>query len=162
MALWIKSIMLLVGLINFAPIIGVLSQEQLEKLYGIPIQGQDMLILMRHRAVLLGLVGGLLVMEGDRIVGIITERDYARNVILKGKTSPETPVRDIMTAKVVCVTSDQTIVDCLEMMTEKRIRHLPVVDDDRLVGLVSIGDLVKRIIDEQRATIEELRNTSQS
>lgn len=91
-------------------------------------------------------VGGLLVMEGEKIVGIITERDYTRNVILKGKTSPETPVRDIMTANVICVTPEQTILDCLEIMTEKRVRHLPVVDNDRLVGMVSIGDLVKRII----------------
>ena len=91
-------------------------------------------------------VGGLLVMEGDEIVGIISERDYTRNVILKGKTSPETPVRDIMTANVICATPEQTILDCLEIMTEKRVRHLPVVDTDRLVGMVSIGDLVKRII----------------
>lgn len=91
-------------------------------------------------------IGGLLVMEGEKIVGIITERDYARNVILKGKTSPETPVRDIMTANVICVTPEETILDCLEIMTEKRVRHLPVVDTDRLVGMVSIGDLVKRII----------------
>jgi CBS domain-containing protein len=103
-------------------------------------------------------VGGLLVMEGEKIVGIITERDYARNVILKGKKSPETPVRDIMTGNVTCATPEQTISECLEIMTEKRVRHLPVVDNDRLVGMVSIGDLVKRIISDQKTTIEELQN----
>jgi CBS domain-containing protein len=103
-------------------------------------------------------VGGLLVMEGEKIVGIITERDYARNVILKGKKSPETPVRDIMTGNVTCATPEQTISECLEIMTEKRVRHLPVVDNDRLIGMVSIGDLVKRIISDQKTTIEELQN----
>ena len=103
-------------------------------------------------------VGGLLVMEGEKIVGIITERDYARNVILKGKKSPETPVRDIMTGDVTCATPEQTISECLEIMTEKRVRHLPVVDNDRLVGMVSIGDLVKRVISDQKTTIEELQN----
>lgn len=103
-------------------------------------------------------VGGLLVMEGEKIVGIITERDYARNVILKGRTSPETPVRDIMTGNVTCATPEQTISECLEIMTEKRVRHLPVVDNDQLVGMVSIGDLVKRIISDQKTTIEELQN----
>ncbi len=96
-------------------------------------------------------VGGLLVMEGDQIVGIVTERDYARNVILKGKTSPETPVREIMTTDVICVTSTQTVVGCLQIMTEKRVRHLPVVDDDQLVGMVSIGDLAKQIVNDNKA-----------
>jgi len=96
-------------------------------------------------------VGGLLVMEGDQIVGIITERDYARNVVLKGKTSPETPVREIMTANVICVTSEKTATDCLQIMTEKRVRHLPVVDDGELVGMVSIGDIAKQIVIEANA-----------
>ncbi len=107
-------------------------------------------------------VGGLLVMQGDEIVGIISERDYTRNVILKRRTSPETPVRDIMTADVICVTPEQTVVDCLEIMTEKRIRHLPVVDNGRAVGMISIGDLVKKIISDQKTTIEELQNTHQT
>lgn len=96
-------------------------------------------------------VGGLLVMEGDQIVGIITERDYTRNVILKGKASSETPVREIMTANVVYVAPEQTVIDCLRIMTEKRVRHLPVLDNDRLVGMVSIGDLVKQIVNDQHA-----------
>jgi len=106
-------------------------------------------------------VGGLLVMDGETIVGIITERDYTRNVILKGKTSPETPVRDIMTADVICVAPEKSISECLEIMTEKRVRHLPVVDKDRLVGMVSIGDLVKQIIDDQKTTIAELQSSGQ-
>ena len=104
--------------------------------------------------------GGLLVVEDERIVGIITERDYTRNVILKGKTSPETPVRDIMTADVICVSPDETVTECLEIMTEKHVRHLPVVEDNQLAGMVSIGDLVKRIIADQKTAIEELKGNA--
>lgn len=104
--------------------------------------------------------GGLLVVEGERVVGIITERDYTRNVILKGKTSPETPVRDIMTADVICVSPDETVAECLEIMTEKHVRHLPVVEDNQLAGMVSIGDLVKRIIADQKTAIEELKGNA--
>ena len=107
-------------------------------------------------------VGGLLVLEDEKIVGIITERDYTRNVILKGKTSPETAVRDIMSGNVICATPEQSIFECLEIMTEKRVRHLPVMDNDRLAGMVSIGDLVSRIISDQKAAIEELQKTNQS
>jgi len=107
-------------------------------------------------------VGGLLVLEGGDIAGIITERDYTRNVILKGKTSPETPVRDIMSENVICVTPEQSILECLEIMSEKRIRHLPVVENDQLVGMISIGDLVKRIISDQTNIIAELQKASQS
>ncbi len=101
-------------------------------------------------------IGALVVLVGDQIVGIITERHYARNVILEGKSSPETPVRDIMTTPVVCARTDQTIPECMAVMTEERVRHLPVVDQNRLVGLVSIGDLVKSIIADQEFTIEQL------
>ena len=104
--------------------------------------------------------GGLLVVEDERVVGIITERDYTRNVILKGKTSPETPVRDIMTADVICVSPDETVTECLEIMTEKHVRHLPVVQDNQLAGMVSIGDLVKRIIADQKTAIEELKGNA--
>jgi len=101
-------------------------------------------------------IGSLVVLEGDKIVGIITERRYARNVILKGKSSLETPVRNIMETRVVCARTDQTIEECMAVMTNKRIRHLPVVDQKRLVGLVSIGDLVKSAIADQKFTIEQL------
>jgi len=101
-------------------------------------------------------IGSLVVLEDDKIVGIITERHYARNVILKGKSSPDTPVRDIMTTRVVCARPAQTVQECMAVMTERRVRHLPVVDHKRLIGLVSIGDLVKHIIADQEFTIEQL------
>ncbi|MDH3380140.1 MAG: CBS domain-containing protein [Gammaproteobacteria bacterium] len=101
-------------------------------------------------------IGSLVVLVDDQIVGIITERHYARQVILEGKSSPETPVRDIMNTHVVCARTDQTIPECMAVMTEKRVRHLPVVGQNRLVGLVSIGDLVKSIIADQEFTIEQL------
>lgn len=103
-------------------------------------------------------VGALLVLENERLVGIISERDYARKVILKGKTSMDTPVREIMTANVVTVRPDQTIDDCMTLMTEKRIRHLPVLEGEQLVGVISIGDVVKAIISQQEFVIEQLEN----
>ncbi len=103
-------------------------------------------------------IGSLVVIEDDRPVGIFSERDYARNVYLKGKSSPETPVRDIMAAPVICVRPDQSVNECMALMTQKRIRHLPVMDDDELVGMVSIGDLVKSVIAEQQFTIEQLEH----
>ncbi len=101
-------------------------------------------------------IGSLVVLVDDHIVGIITERHYARNVILEGKSSLETPVRDIMTTPVVCARTDQTIPECMAVMTKERVRHLPVVDQNRVVGLVSIGDLVKSIIADQEFKIEQL------
>ena len=101
-------------------------------------------------------IGALLVMEGGKIVGIITERDYARKIILMGRSSKETPVRVIMTSEVMYVRPDHTNDECMALMTENRIRHLPVMDNDKLIGLLSIGDLVKDIISEQRFTIEQL------
>ena len=101
-------------------------------------------------------VGSLLVMDGDGLVGIVTERHYARDVMLKGRTSPQTLVRDIMETQVACVDPDQTVEACLSLMTEERVRHLPVVNGGRVVGIVSIGDLVKSVIDEQQFTIGQL------
>ena len=101
-------------------------------------------------------VGALLVIEGVKVVGIITERDYARKVILMSRSSKETPVCDIMTADVMYVRPDQTNEDCMALMTENRLRHLPVMDNGKLVGLISIGDLVKDIISEQKFIIEQL------
>ncbi len=103
-------------------------------------------------------IGALLVMEGDAIVGIITERDYARKIALMGRTSVETVVREVMTTSVLCVRSSQTSEQCMQLMTDKRLRHLPVVDDGRLVGMISIGDLVKDIISEQKFIIEQLEH----
>jgi len=101
-------------------------------------------------------IGAVIVTEGDEIVGIMTERDYARKVVLMDRSSKETPVRDIMTSHVRYVRPDQTTDDCMALMTEKRMRHLPVIDDGRLVGMISIGDLVKNIISEQQFTIQQL------
>jgi CBS domain-containing protein len=103
-------------------------------------------------------IGALLVMEGEEIVGIITERDYARKTILLGRASKETLVRVIMTSEVMYVRPDQTSEECMALMTENRVRHLPVMDDGKLIGLLSIGDLVKDIISEQRFTIEQLEH----
>jgi CBS domain-containing protein len=103
-------------------------------------------------------VGALLVVEGGRLIGILSERDYARKVILKGKSSRDTPVREIMSSHVLYVRPAQTIEDCMALMTDKRVRHLPVLDEDRLVGVISIGDVVKAIIAEQEFMIEQLQN----
>jgi CBS domain-containing protein len=103
-------------------------------------------------------VGALIVMEGGRIAGILSERDYARKVILHGKSSHDLQVRDIMTAKVVTVHPGQTVEECMALMTEKRIRHLPVTEGERLIGVLSIGDLVKEVIAEQRQTIQQLES----
>ena len=101
-------------------------------------------------------VGALLVMDGDKMAGILSERDYARKVVLSGKVSRETAVSEIMTPKVFTVHPDQTIEECMEMMTAKRVRHLPVVERDHVVGMISIGDVVRDIIFRQRETIKGL------
>lgn len=101
-------------------------------------------------------VGALVVMERDRVIGIISERDYARNVILKGKSSKELAVREIMTSRVVCVRPEQSMEECMELITDKHIRHLPVLDDNRLVGLISIGDVLKAIIVDKEFIIGQL------
>ena len=103
-------------------------------------------------------IGSLLVKEGETIVGIVTERDYARKIALMGRTSVETLVRDVMTTSVLCVHPAQTSDECMQLMTGKRLRHLPVVDDGKLVGMISIGDLVKDIISEQKFIIEQLEH----
>lgn len=104
-------------------------------------------------------IGALLVMENDAIVGIVTERDYARKIALLGRTSAVTLVRDVMTREVLFVRPSQTSEECMALMTENRLRHLPVVTDERkLVGLISIGDLVKDIISEQKFIIEQLEH----
>ncbi|KAB2943618.1 MAG: CBS domain-containing protein [Hyphomicrobium sp.] len=101
-------------------------------------------------------VGSVLVMDRATLVGIFTERDYARNVVLKGRSSPQTLVRDIMSTELACVAPDDTVEDCMALMTETRVRHLPVVEDEAVVGVISIGDLVKSIIDDQRFMIDQL------
>lgn len=103
-------------------------------------------------------IGSLVVMDGEQVLGIITERHYARNVVLKGKASPVTPVRDIMETRVVVTRPDDTVERCMALMTEKRVRHLPVLDGEELVGIVSIGDLVKSIIGDQKFMIDQLEH----
>ena len=101
-------------------------------------------------------IGALTVVENDKLVGIISERDYARKVILKGRTSRDTLVKEIMTSSVVSVHPGQSVQECMALMTDRRIRHLPVLDGDHLVGVISIGDLVRVIIAEQQFVIEQL------
>ena len=102
--------------------------------------------------------GALLVLERDQMRGIISERDYARKVILKGKSSKDTPVKEIMSIDVVTIRPEQSIDECMALMTSKRIRHLPVLEGNKLAGMISIGDVVKAIISEQEFTIKQLEN----
>ncbi|MET0617397.1 MAG: CBS domain-containing protein [Luteibacter sp.] len=103
-------------------------------------------------------VGALVVIRGSELVGIVSERDYARKVILKDRSSRDTPVAEIMTASVVTVAADATVDECMRLCTDGRLRHLPVLDGERIVGVVSIGDLVKAVISDQKETINQLES----
>ena len=103
-------------------------------------------------------VGALLVMEGEKVVGIFSERDYARKVILQGRSSKETLVSEIMTSKLITIHPDQTVEEAMEMMTNKRVRHLPVMEDDRLMGMISIGDVLREVIYVQLAKIRDMED----
>ncbi|MBN8717657.1 CBS domain-containing protein [Thermomonas sp.] len=102
-------------------------------------------------------IGALLVMEGPELVGIVSERDYARKVVLQGRASKDTPVREIMTAQVRTVAPTDSVEHCMQLVTDRRIRHLPVLDGGRVVGVLSIGDLVKAVIEEQQQTLDQLQ-----
>ncbi len=103
-------------------------------------------------------IGSLIVMDDGKIAGIITERHYARNVMLKGRASPSTPVKDIMETNILYVRPDQSVEECMAIMTDKKIRHLPVIENQQMIGLVSIGDLVKNIISDQKFIIDQLEH----
>jgi CBS domain-containing protein len=111
----------------------------------------DAIKLMAEKA-----IGSLVVMDDGELCGILSERDYARKVIIKGRSSESTRVSEIMTATVLTTSSSQTVTDCMALMTEKRIRHLPVLEDNRVIGMISIGDLVQAIIADQQEEIEQL------
>lgn len=101
-------------------------------------------------------IGALPIMQAEKLLGIVSERDYARKIILMGRSSADTPVSQIMTTEVVTISPEDTVHRCMELMTEKRIRHLPVVEKGKLIGMISIGDLVKAVIEEQQQTIVQL------
>jgi len=103
-------------------------------------------------------IGGLLITENGKLVGIFTERDYARKLILKGKSSKDTPIGELMTPNPFTVSPDSSIDQCMQMMTDKHIRHLPVTEGDQLVGMISIGDVVRQVIQEQKSIIEHLES----
>jgi CBS domain-containing protein len=103
-------------------------------------------------------IGGLLICENGKLLGIFTERDYARKLILKGKSSKDTEIRDLMTSNLITVTPDTSVDDCMRVMTGRKIRHLPVLDNNELVGLISIGDVVRFVIEEQKSIIEHLEH----
>jgi CBS domain-containing protein len=103
-------------------------------------------------------IGGVVVLDGDKLVGILTERDYARRVVLLGRASRELPVMEIMTKDVVCVTPERTIEECMALMTEKRVRHLPVLEQNMVIGVISIGDVVKATIAEREFEIAQLQS----
>jgi len=119
--------------------------------------GPDEAVLVAVRMMADRHIGALLVMNGNELAGIVSERDYARKIILQGRASSETPIRDIMTSPVVTVGPNDSIDTCMRVCTERRIRHLPVVDGGKVVGVLSIGDLVKAVISAQSQEIEQLQ-----
>ena len=138
----------------------MLSVQQLldQKPKGVHAIAPDEPVLAAIRKMAEHHIGALLVMSGDRMVGIVSERDYARKVVLLGRSSTETKVDAIMSSKVISVEPRQDAHDCMRLMTDKRIRHLPVVQGDRVVGVLSIGDLVRAVIEEQERTIADLES----
>ena len=119
--------------------------------------GPDEPVLAAVQAMADRYIGALLVMRGDELVGIVSERDYARKIVLKGRSSSATPVRDIMTSPVISVSPADSVDTCMRLCTDSRVRHLPVVDGGKVIGVVSIGDLVKAVINEQGEQIEQLQ-----
>jgi CBS domain-containing protein len=114
---------------------------------------RDVLLIMSEKN-----IGAILVTENNKLVGIFSERDYARKIVLKDKSSKTTPISEVMSSNLVTVKPGTSIDDCMVLMTDRHIRHLPVVEEDKLIGVISIGDLVKHIIEDQKMTIENLKN----
>lgn len=135
------------------PISTILAAKDVSQIWQV---SSDMSVLEAIKLMALKNIGALLVIDDGRLVGIVSERDYTRNVILKDRSSKDTPVSDIMSKDVICVKPDVTIDIGLRLMTSKHVRHLPVVDSDEVIGVVSIGDLVKHVIAEQKAMIQHL------
>lgn len=133
----------------------ILSQKQTNEIWSI---GPDASVLEAIQTMADKRAGALIVLRGPELVGIISERDYAREVILKGRKSHDTSVAEIMSTKVVTVSSSESVRSSLALMTDNHIRHLPIVDDGRVMGVVSIGDLVRDIISDQQSTIEQLES----
>lgn len=129
-----------------------------QKGHEVSIIGPDETVFDALRVMAAANIGSLLVMENEKLIGIISERLYSRKVALKGKTSPTTAVKDIMETEVIYVRPEQSIEECMALMTEKRVRHLPVLDGEKVIGIISIGDLVKSIIGDQKFAIEQLEH----
>lgn len=135
--------------------VGELVKEKGSQIWSV---GPDSTVLEAIRVMAEKGIGALVVLADGRLAGIVSERDYARKVVLQGRSSRETPVRDIMTVRVVCARPERTIEECMALMTDHRIRHLPIADGEALIGIVSIGDLVKAIIAEQKFVIAQLES----
>ena len=132
-----------------------LLKQKARAIYSVP---PDAPVLEAIREMAEHSIGALLVMQGDKLAGVLSERDYARKVILKGRSSSATKVSEIMSSPVLTVRPDQSVNDCMRLMTENRVRHLPVVEGERVIGVLSIGDLVRAVVEEQAKTIEQLEH----
>ena len=134
-------------------------QQLLEgKRHGVVSVRPDSTVLDALRVMAEKEIGAVLVLEGERLAGILSERDYARKVVLEGKSSRDTPVSEIMTSKLVCIRPDQSVEECMGLMTDKRIRHLPVLDHKKVVGIISIGDVVKEMLSDKEMVIKQLES----
>jgi CBS domain-containing protein len=131
-------------------------RQMLARKSGVHALGPDATIFEALRLMADKNIGAVLILSGDEVAGIVSERDYARKVVLLGKTSKDTPVREIMTTNVICVEPGWTADQCMALMTEKRIRHLPIVEEGKVVGIISIGDVVRAVVDEHQFTIKSL------
>lgn len=129
-----------------------------EKGYAVHTIAPDQTVLEALRLMADNDVGSLVVLDGERVIGLLSERHYARNVILKGKFSKDVPVREIMNPRAICVGPGQTVDACMKLMTEHKARHLPVLEAGRLVGIISIGDVVNAIIEDKQFAIEQLHH----